>query len=191
LDRFTAFYQNSKIDVRSLRAQVLTLLEEDKIDDAKTLCQSTPGPVSAVLLAGLQSYSKLKSMNIAAEALRAMLTKTMDDYIPHALNAVEKRLNILSTVGNASPLLGMAGTVIGMIKSFSSIAQAGAMDAGIVGAGIAEALITTAAGLLIALFAVIPYNIFMSSVEKISLDMEQAASEMTDFLTIRSSGKTD
>ena len=79
----------------------------------------------------------------------------------------------------------MAGTVLGMIKSFESLRGAGALEAGLVAGGISEALITTAAGLLIALAAVIPYNIFISAVEKINLEMEDASSEMVDFVATR------
>jgi len=184
LDRLKAYYDTGKVDNRALRADVLKLLQENQLQDAMTLCASTPSPASAVLLTGLQSYQKLLSVKATPEALRTIISKTMEDYYPHALNAVEKRLNILSTVGNAAPLFGMTGTVTGMITSFSALAASG-MDAKIVGAGISEALITTAAGLLIALFAVIPYNMFMARVEKIGLEMEEAAAEMVDFITMQ------
>lgn len=185
IDRAKAFYDNTKLDTRALRAQLQTLLAEHRLQDAMTLCASTPGPISAVLLVGLQAYEKQLSVKASPEALRTIVGKAMEDYLPHGLSAVEKRLNILSTVGNAAPLFGMTGTVTGMIKSFSSLAAAGQLDAGIVSAGIAEALITTAAGLIIALGAIIPYNMFMSSVERISLEMEEAATEMVDLITLR------
>ena len=185
LDRVKAFYDNSKLDTRALRAEIMTLMAEGRVQDAMTLCSSTPSPISAVLLVGLQSYVKMKSVKAAPEALRIVISKAMDDYVPRALSAVEKRLNILSTVGSAAPLLGMAGTVIGMIKAFESMRGAAALDAGLVAGGISEALITTAAGLLIALGAVIPYHNFMSAVEKDSLEMEEASSEMVDFVTMR------
>lgn len=184
LDRVKAYYDTGKVDNRALRADVLKLLQENRLQDAMTLCASTPSPTSAVLLTGLQSYQKLLSVKATPEAIRTIIGKAMEDYYPHALHAVEKRLNILSTVGNAAPLFGMTGTVTGMIKSFGALATSG-MDAKIVGAGIAEALITTAAGLLIALGAVIPYNLFMARVEKIGLEMEEAAAEMVDFITMQ------
>lgn len=184
LDRAKAYMDSGKVDNRALRADVLKLLAENRLQDALTLCTSTPGPTSAVLLVGLQSYEKLLSVKASSEAIRMIVSKAMEDYYPHALNTVEKRLNILSTIGTAAPLFGMTGTVTGMIKSFSALAASG-MDAKIVGAGIAEALITTATGLLIALGAVIPYNLFMARVEKIGLEMEEAAAEMVDFITMQ------
>ena len=184
LDRVKAYIDNGKVDNRALRADVLKFLEENRLQDAMTLCASTSSPTSAVLLTGLQSYQKLLSVKATPEAIRTIISKAMEDYYPHALHAVEKRLNILSTIGTAAPLFGMTGTVTGMIKSFSALAASG-MDAKIVGAGIAEALITTAAGLLIALGAVIPYNLLMARVENIGLEMEEAAAEMVDFITMQ------
>ena len=190
IDRAKAFYDNSKIDTRALRSQVMTLLEENRLADAMTLCSSTPGPISAVLLFGLQAYEKIASVKTTTpEALRIVVSKSMEDYMPRVLSTVEKRLNILSTVGNAAPLFGMTGTVTGMITAFNAMRGAASLDAGLVAGGISEALITTAAGLLIALAAVIPYNMFMSAVEGISLEMEEAASEMVDFMSIRQERK--
>lgn len=189
MDRGMAFYRHSKIDNRSLRANVLKLLEENRVQDALNLCASTPGPLSAVMLVGLQSFVKKGKLNITAESLGNLVGKAMDDYTSHALQAVESRFNVLSTVGNAAPLFGMTGTVTGMIKSFGALAGAGALNAGIVGAGIAEALITTAAGLLVALMAVIPYNLFMAKTEKLNLEIDQAVAEMVDFIILRSEMK--
>ncbi|MBI2192492.1 MAG: MotA/TolQ/ExbB proton channel family protein [Planctomycetes bacterium] len=183
LDRVCAFFTNSRIDVRALRAEVLTLLGQGRLEDAMVLCQNTPGPVSAVLLVGLQTYAKLKATNASPETIRMVVGKGMEDFSVHAMSAVEKRLNILSTVGNSAPLFGMTGTVTGMITSFNALASAGALDAGLVAAGISEALITTAAGLLIAMAAVIPFNIFTSLSDTIALEIEEASTELVDALT--------
>ena len=81
---------------------------------------------------------------------------------PGDWSVVNKRLDVLTTVGTAAPLLGMTGTVTGMIASFSGLAEAGSVSGsgGAVAAGIAEALVTTAVGLIIALSAVIPQSVF-------------------------------
>lgn len=185
IDKIRAFRANSRIDVRALRAQLTALLGEGRVADAITLCANTPGPVSAVLLVGLQSYHKLLTAHPTPEAIRTLLSKAMEDYTPQALNAVERQLNVLATIGNTAPLFGMTGTVTGMIRSFSSLAGAVSLEAGAVGAGIAEALINTAAGLIIALGAVLPYNYYMSLVESINLNIQEAASDMVDFLAMR------
>jgi len=185
LDRLWAFYVNSRVDVRSLRAELLSLLEEDRLADACVLCASTPGPVASVLLSGLQSYKRLLDQNQGPDAIRTIVGKAMDDGSLHAMSAVEKRFNILSTVGNSAPLLGMTGTVTGMINSFEALAGAASLNAGLVAAGISEALITTAAGLLIALAAVIPYNIFTAKADEIALQIEEASAELLEFITMR------
>jgi biopolymer transport protein ExbB/TolQ len=106
----------------------------------------------------------------------------MDDFRRQSIGTVEKRLWVLATVGTVAPLLGMTGTVTGMINSFQNLAEAAGVDAGAVGVGISEALITTAAGLIIALGAVIPYSYFTSIADKTELDIEEAAAEMLDLL---------
>ena len=180
IDRVWAFYLNSKIDTRALRAQIMRLLRQDDVKGAALLCITTPGPVSAVLLAGLQAYLDLERRT--PESLRISVGEAMEDHALHGISAVHKRLWMLATVGNAAPLFGMAGTVMGMIKSFDKLAEAG-LDATAVSVGISEALITTAAGLLIALGAVIPYSFFTSKAEDIELEIDEASSELLKFLT--------
>jgi biopolymer transport protein ExbB len=179
LDRFMAFYKNSKVDVRALRSQLARLLREHKVREAALLCATTPGPISAVLLAGLQSYLKLEKKT--PENTRITVGQAMDDFTRQSIGMVEKRLWMLATIASAAPLLGMTGTVTGMIKSFKQLAEAGA-DAGAVGVGISEALVTTSAGLIIALAAVIPYSFFISVSDRIELEIEEAASDTVDML---------
>jgi biopolymer transport protein ExbB/TolQ len=114
----------------------------------------------------------------------AIMEKAMDGYAQQAMKAVEKRFNVLVTIGSAAPLFGMTGTVTGMIASFGAMSAAGVEASG-VAAGISEALITTAAGLLIALAAVIPYNVFLSMSERIDLEIEEAHSELLEFVATR------
>ncbi len=182
IDRWLAFRANRTIDTRALRAKVLTLLTQNRVADAATLCNGTPGPVSAVLLAGLDSYARHKPFTPRADAITLIMKEAMTDYAQHAMSGVEKRLNVLSTVGNAAPLFGMTGTVTGMISSFNSIAEAGGISPNLVAGGISEALITTAAGLLIALLAVIPYHWFTSQADDINLEIQETISELLDFV---------
>lgn len=184
IDRGYAFYLHSKTDTRSLRRRVLELLGEDRVDEAAALCAGTPSPVSAVLLTGLQSYKRHREIAPRAESLMAIMEKAMDGYAQQAMKAVEKRFNVLVTIGSAAPLFGMTGTVTGMIASFGAMSAAGVEASG-VAAGISEALITTAAGLLIALAAVIPYNVFLSMSERIDLEIEEAHSELLEFVATR------
>jgi len=184
-DRALAFRRNAQVDSRALRAKVLTLLRGDNVTEAMQLCANTPGPVSAVLLAGLQAYVKHRALTKRGETLRPLVEDALEDYSYTAMAAVEKRLNVLSFIGNSAPLFGMTGTVTGMIKSFNAIAGAGALEGSIVASGIAEALITTAAGLMIAMAAVIPYHYFSSRADKIGLEVHEASAELLDFVTLR------
>ena len=190
IERGLAFHRNGKIDNRTLRAKILAHVSEGRLEEAMTLCASTPGPVSAVLLVGLQSHQKLQTLRVSQETERTMIQKAMDDYTPHALHECELRLNWLSTISNVAPLFGMTGTVTGMIRSFGSLAGAGTLDAGVVGAGISEALVATASGLVIALLSLIPYNGFMNRVEKINLEIGAAASELVEHISLRQEQQT-
>jgi len=118
MDRLMAFYSNSKVDVRALRSKLVALLRDHKVKEAAVLCAGTPGPISAVLLAGIQSYIKLAKRT--PENTRITVGQAMEDFSRQSIGTVEKRLWILATIGAAAPLLGMTGTVTGMIKSFSS-----------------------------------------------------------------------
>jgi biopolymer transport protein ExbB len=186
LDRLWAFMANHRVDIRSLRSNVLKLLGQGKLEQAADLCANTPGPVSAVLLVGLKSYDKHRRLVNRPESLTSVMEKAMNDYAAHAMSAVEKRLNVLATIGAVAPLLGMTGTVTGMITSFDELAEAGGMDqGGKVMAGIAEALITTATGLIIALFGVVPYTYFTGEADKVDLQIQEATTELLDYVATR------
>ncbi len=185
IDRGIAFYKYGKLDIPTMRAKILASIGEGKIDEAMTLCASTPSPVSAVLLVGLQAYQRTQAVNASVESQRTLIQKAMDDFTPHAIHACELRLNWLATISNVAPLFGMTGTVTGMIRSFGSLSSGGSLDAGVVGAGISEALVATASGLIIALFSLIPYNAFMTRVEKINLEIGEAASELVEYICLQ------
>ena len=183
-DRWFAFRENRRIDTRSLRSKVLAHLRDGKVDAAIEECVAARGPIASVLLAGLRSYSQLKGKNEAPDTMRLVVGQVMDDYSAQAMSVVNKRLDVLTTIGTAAPLLGMTGTVTGMISSFAGLADAGSLAGGgsVVANGISEAMITTAAGLIIALFAVIPQSVFNRWSDDIELEMEEANSEFVEFI---------
>ncbi len=183
-DRGWAFWKHSRLDTRSLRARLMELLQQGNVQEAGLLCANTPGPVSAVLLAGVKSFGKHKPLSRRPESLTAIMKEAMRDYTAHAMSAVEKRFPVLQTVGNAAPLLGMTGTVIGMITAFAGMAESGVSNEA-VSAGISEALITTAAGLIIALIAVVPLNYFTAVADKIELEIEESSAELLEFVATR------
>lgn len=184
-DRWVAFRRNRQVDTKSLRARVLAHLRRDDIAAAVGECEASRGPVAAVMLAGLRSYSHLKAKGEPAETMRLVVGEVMQDSAAQAMSAVNNRLDVLTTVGTAAPLLGMTGTVTGMIASFAGLQKAGsAGGSDAVANGIAEALITTAAGLLIALGAVIPQSLFNRWGDEIELEIEEASSEIVEHILV-------
>jgi len=190
LDRWLAFSRNERLDTRSLRSKVLDLVAAGRVEEAALLCGNTPGPVSAVLLAGLQAYAKFRGVTAGRpETCRALVEDAMENSVQVASAAVNKRLGVLSFVAGSAPLLGMLGTVAGMISAFAGMAVGGVSNE-TVSAGISEALITTAAGLTIALVAVVPYHYFTARANRIETQMVEAASELLDHITLRQGAAT-
>lgn len=183
-DRWFAFRENRKVNTRALRSKVLGHLRESDLEAAARECQSARGPIASVLLAGLRSYQQLKGKNESSETMRLVVGQVMEDYSTQAMGVVNRRLDVLTTIGTAAPLLGMTGTVTGMIASFAGLADAGSVGGGggAVANGIAEAMVTTAVGLIVALFAVIPQSVFNRWSDEIELEIEESNSEVVEFI---------
>jgi biopolymer transport protein ExbB len=139
-----------------------------KLDDAISLAKETPGPVAAILLSGLRRAREQKASGQDIE-------KAVKSTGAIELGFLERGLIVLATVSNVAPLLGFLGTVAGMISAFGAIAEAGQVEAALVAGGIKVALITTAAGLVIAIPVNIAYNFFVTRSDKLIHDMEEGA----------------
>ncbi len=187
IDRVRAF-RAADCNTVALRMQVTDCLDDGQIDQAVEVCRQHKGPVAAVLLAGLDRYRKLVARGRPAVEIETNVKEAMEDYAPHAMDPLENRLSLLSMIGSIAPLLGMTGTVTGMIRSFNTMAEMGGLDAGGVAAGIAEALITTGAGLLIAVPAVVAYNIFAKKVDRYVLEIEQTIRDLLDYVSLGRAG---
>ncbi|MGD1978187.1 MAG: MotA/TolQ/ExbB proton channel family protein [Akkermansiaceae bacterium] len=183
-DRWFAFRENRKINTRSLRSKVLSHLRQNDLDAAARECESARGPIASVILAGIRSYQQLKGKNESSETMRLVVGQVMEDYSTQAMGVVNRRLDVLTTIGTAAPLLGMTGTVTGMIASFAGLADAGSIggSGGAVANGIAEAMVTTAVGLIVALLAVIPQSVFNRWSDEIELEIEESNSEVVEFI---------
>jgi biopolymer transport protein ExbB len=179
-ERFVAFRANRKIDTRALRSKVLTSLRAGEPETAIAECIATGGPVASVLLVGLRSYVQMHDKNENSEVMRLVVGQVMEDYTVQAMGVVNKHLDVLTTIGTAAPLLGMTGTVTGMIVSFKGMAEVGG-GAGVAG-GISEALVTTAVGLIVALLAVIPQSMFNRWSDEIELEVEEATADFFEFI---------
>ncbi len=165
LERALFWIREKRDTDRRLVDQVLDLARTRQYEEIKTSTRGASDYVVRVLVCGLvhREYSLSKAMEMAAiEEI-----KRMKRYLP-----------VLDTMITAAPLLGILGTVIGIIHSFDMLGRAGIQDPQAVTAGIAQALITTAAGLVIAIFTLFPYNYFMSKVEKAGIRIEKYATSL-------------
>ncbi len=147
--------------------------EDNKVEKILALCEVTPSPLARILKAGIQKRNKSK------EEIKEALEDAGSMEIPH----LEKRLKILGTIVTVAPLIGLLGTVMGMIKAFNVIAAQGVGEPGALAGGIAEALITTAVGLTIAIPSLVFYNYFMHRTDKIVRQFESVSGEFIDFIT--------
>jgi len=153
-------------------AKLHTALQSGGVEAATAECEKTPGPVAAILHAGLSRAHKgighvEKAISNAGSIEMAFL---------------ERGMIILSTVIVMAPLLGFSGTVSGMISAFNSIKRANDISPAIVAGGIAEALLTTIFGLIVAMTIQICYNWFQSRIDKLIIDMEESSVEFIDAL---------
>jgi biopolymer transport protein ExbB len=151
------------------------LLEMAEHGNLKTMIEEageTADPVAKVLLAGTSH----RNPSPAA----AMEGKAMDE-----IAAMKRYLPAMDTIITLAPLLGLLGTIIGMIQAFNVISPAGLSQPHAVTAGVAEALIATAAGLLVAITTLVPYNYFLAKTEKITDEMERYATKLEMILGSR------
>lgn len=141
------------------------------LDGALQIARATPGPAAAILLAGLR---RIQTRTLAPGELEAAVatTGTIE------LGFLERGLVILATIANVAPLMGFLGTVAGMILAFASIEAAGDVDPTLVAGGIKVALLTTAAGLVVAIPVNIAYNFFVTRIDRLIVDMEHGAQKI-------------
>ena len=128
----------------------------------------------------------IKAALLKHDRPREEVTQTIEDAALLEVPRLEKNLVVLATIAHISPLLGLFGTVVGMIKTFMQIQEMrGIIDTARLAGGIWEALITTAAGLAVAIPAFVAYNYLVSRVNGLVLDMEKSATEVVDLLQLR------
>ena len=174
-------------DSGTVRTEVQQLLREDRIEDAMQLCDSTQGPVPAILSAGLRKFLVLRRLNYDPAKIEEQVVKAMDDYGVHVVAALEKQLPVLATISSVAPMLGFLGTVAGMVTSFEEIvARMG--ETNIVEAaagGISVALLTTAFGLIIGIPAFMAFNYFSSVINRFVLEIEESATDLIESVTLQ------
>lgn len=157
---------------RSLVAQVWDWAKERKFDLERLQTLRASSPLGRILAAGLSNRN----------ASREVMKESIEDTGRHVVHELERYLNTLGTIAAIAPLLGLLGTVIGMIKVFSAITTQGVGNPAALAGGISEALITTAAGMVVAIPTLMFYRYFRGKVALLVIRMEQQAVRMVEVL---------
>ncbi len=150
-------------------------LASNNIDAAIAECDTQKGSVGNVVKTGLMKYKSVWNNNeLDKDAKLAAIQKELEEATTLELPMLERNLVIISTVASIATLLGLLGTVVGMIKAFAALAQAGAPDAVALASGISEALINTALGIGTSALAIILYNYFTNRIDGITYRIDEA-----------------
>lgn len=164
--------RKTKVAPKHLVAKVWQQVKAKQMDSNRLKELRHGSSLGRILAAGL----------VNADADREIMKESIEDTGRHEVHRLERYLTTLGTVAAISPLLGLLGTVIGMIDVFAVITEAGVGNAGKLADGISKALITTAAGLTVAIPALIAYRYFRGKVEEIVVHMEQEALKLVEVM---------
>ena len=166
-------FHRAQINTTDFVNGIRNALKRGNVIEAIALCDETPGPVAQVVKAGTANR----------ERSREEIREAMENAARTEIARLERRLVVLATIAQITPLLGFLGTVLGMIQMFKVIQEAQLPSPGQLAGGVWQALYTTAGGLMVAVPAYIAYNYLVSRVQNLVLDMEKSANEIIRFLT--------
>lgn len=153
---------------------VRTVLKRDNVVEALSICDATPGPVARLV------KTAILNRDYGRERVREALEEAGLVEVPR----LEEKLNLLATIAQLAPLMGLLGTVLGFVHIFGKMELAGLnANVAMLSSGIWESLICTAAGLAVSIIAYAGYNYLVSRVNEIVLDMEKAATEIANIVT--------
>ena len=170
LERIVFFARNEKNIGDTFKDEILSLVANKKIDEAIALCDTKKSCVASAIKKFLQKAPKGIDVQDYEFILKEITIKETSPY--------ESRLNLLASVISIYPMLGLLGTVTGMIRAFTNISKYGTGDAAIVADGIAEALLTTAAGLMIAIPVIVVYNYLNRRLEKMENEIDDVVTNI-------------
>ncbi|MBO7147315.1 MAG: MotA/TolQ/ExbB proton channel family protein [Lentisphaeria bacterium] len=168
IGKWFQFHRN-QVNVKELVGGLINVLTRNGMIEALTLCDNTPGPVARILTAGIQAHHDGDDIQHA-----------IDDAVLVELPRLESNLSILGTIAKVAPMLGLLGAVLNMYTAAGKISQQGVqMDA--LFNSLTPAILTTAAGLALAIPCLIAYNYLVARVETFCIEMEKASSEIIYF----------
>ena len=157
---------------RDLLTQVWSWIRNSEMDSSRLREVKSGSPLGQILVAGITSHRRG----------RDVMKESIEEVANHVVHELERYLNTLGTVAAITPLLGLLGTVIGMIKVFTAIQLEGTGNAAVLAGGISEALITTAAGLTVAIPSLFFHRYFQRKVDELVIYMEQEALKLVEVL---------
>jgi biopolymer transport protein ExbB len=176
LERFWTL-QQKRVLPEDLTSKVWGWVRKSALDQKQIQTLHQGSPLGQILAAGL----------INRDFDRSIMKESIEDTGRHVVHELERYLDTLGTIAAISPLLGLLGTVIGMVKVFTAITTHGVGNPTVLAGGIAEALITTAAGLTVAIPALIGYRYYRNRVDTLVVDMEKEAIKLVEALHRRKS----
>jgi biopolymer transport protein ExbB len=176
LERSWYLYRINK-GTQEFLADILDKIKRHQIKEALQFCDNTKHPLSHILKSGILKYDRPRSQ----------IKEAIEDASLYQIPKLEKNMAALATISHIAPLLGLLGTVTGMVRVFQAIqAKTAALHPftpSDLAGGIWEAMLTTVAGLLVAIPAFVAYNYLVSRINNIILEMEKASTELVNFLT--------
>lgn len=168
--------RRAEINTEGFIEDIAETLRRNKVMDALDKCNAMPGPIAQIVKAGIVKHDRP----------RAEIKEAIEDAGLHEVPRLEKNLSALATIAHITPLLGLLGTVTGMVRSFQVIEMKASalmpVNPGDLAGGIWEALITTVAGLAVAIPTYVAYNFLVSKVDGFVLEMEKSATDIINIL---------
>lgn len=178
IERIYYLYK-AKVDTKDFINNIDITIKRNRIAEAIKICDKTPGPIGRIIKAGILKHDRT----------RQEIRESVEDAGHQEVPMLEKHISLLATIGHVSPLLGLLGTVTGMVRAFQIIQEKSAsfnpVSPGDLAGGIWEALLTTVAGLIVAIPTVVAYNYLVNRVDEFVLDMERSATEVINILSQR------
>ncbi|MBU0760000.1 MAG: MotA/TolQ/ExbB proton channel family protein [Candidatus Omnitrophica bacterium] len=178
IERLYHLYK-ARIDTKDFMNNIDITIKRNRIAEAIKICDKTPGPISRIVKAGILKHDRG----------RQEIRESIEDAGHQEVPRLEKHLSLLATIAHISPLLGLLGTVTGMVRAFQIIQEKSTsfnpVSPGDLAGGIWEALLTTVAGLIVAIPVVVAYNYLVSRVDEFVLEMEHSATEAMNILSER------
>ena len=157
-------------------------LHDSDVDGAIKLCGQQRGSAANVIRAGLERYQQARAEGAPREKIVADTQAAIQEANGLEVPLLERNLIALSTIASVATMVGLLGTVLGMIRSFAALGHSGAVDAQKLAVGISEALINTAGGLFIAIGGIVTYNVFVTRVDNFNYMMDEASYEAVQLL---------